>query len=301
MSSNSTHSQIENTIKTSKALCWMQGEILPAEQATISVYDHGLLYGDGIFEGLRFYNNKVFKLNEHLERLQVSANAISLNIPLSSAELKNAITLLISEYENNDGYLRLVITRGKGSLGIDPKKCAHPQCFIIIDELSVMDSDHDEGVKAIFSKTKQKSLEGINPSIKSLNYLNNILARIEANVAGADESIMLNDKNEVTEGCVDNIFIVKDGVLKTPTLTCGLLAGITRQTIMDLAYKRNIEVDECVLLVDDILTADECFLTGTGAELIAVKQIEGVTFQADRKIYKMLSHDFKVYILNECA
>ncbi len=293
--------QTDNSYEKPQPLCWLQGKILPARQACISVYDHGLLYGDGVFEGLRFYHSKIFKLDEHLMRLQSSAAAISLKIPLTLNDLKQALCELVEAYGHTEGYLRLVVTRGKGSLGIDPKKCVQPQCFIIVDELHVVDSQHQAGVKAIFAQTRQKSLQGINPAIKSLNYLNNILARIEATAAGADEAIMLNDNDEVTEGCVDNIFIVKHGVLKTPALSCGLLAGITRQIIIDLALKNNGLVEECILTTSDILTADECFLTGTGAEMIAVRQIDEVVFPLERPVFHALSRQFRALIDTQCV
>ena len=256
------------------ALCWLNQVIKPAHEATVSVFDHGLLYGDGIFEGLRFYHGRTFMLEAHLERLQMSARAIGLELPYSQQQITSAIEQLIEQYPDDAGYLRLVVTRGEGSLGIDPRKCARPSLFIIADELSVMDvSDSSQGIKLHVAQTRRLPVECLDPKIKSLNYLNNILARIEANQAGMDEALMLNLDGYVSEGSVDNIFIITHGVLKTPPLGDGLLAGITRAVIIDVARQAAIPCEETSLRLPDLLQAQECFLTGTGAELIPVRQI----------------------------
>ena len=256
------------------ALCWLNQVIKPAHEATVSVFDHGLLYGDGIFEGLRFYHGRTFMLEAHLERLQMSARAIGLELPYSQQQITSAIEQLIEQYPDDAGYLRLVVTRGEGSLGIDPRKCARPSLFIIADELSVMDvSDSSQGIKLHVAQTRRLPAECLDPKIKSLNYLNNILARIEANQAGMDEALMLNLDGYVSEGSVDNIFIITHGVLKTPPLGDGLLAGITRAVIIDVARQAAIPCEETSLRLPDLLQAQECFLTGTGAELIPVRQI----------------------------
>jgi branched-chain amino acid aminotransferase len=266
------------------ALCWINGHIQPAHQAHISVYDHGLLYGDGVFEGLRFYYRKTFMLQAHLQRLQQSAQAIALELPYSLEQIQQAIEQLIQHYPDDSGYLRLVITRGKGSLGIDPLKCDKASLFIIADELSVVNSQHlEQGIKLHIATTKRTPAVCLDPKIKSLNYLNNILARIEANHAGMDEALMLNLDGYVSEGSVDNIFIISNGALKTPPLNDGLLAGITRGVIIDIAQEMEISCDQTSLTVQDLQQADECFLTGTGAELIKVSQI-------DQHVYKTLEN-----------
>jgi branched-chain amino acid aminotransferase len=256
------------------ALCWINQVIKPAHEATISVFDHGLLYGDGIFEGLRFYHGKTFMLEAHLERLAMSARAIGLELPYDQRQITAAIEQLIEQYPGDAGYLRLVVTRGEGSLGIDPRKCGRPSLFIIADELSVMDvSDSSQGIKLHVAQTRRLPVECLDPKIKSLNYLNNILARIEANQAGMDEALMLNLDGYVSEGCVDNIFIIVDGILKTPPLGDGLLAGVTRAVIIEVAKQAAIPCEETSLTLTDLVQAQECFLTGTGAELIPVRQI----------------------------
>ncbi len=258
-----------------KALCWINETIRPAHEASISVLDHGLLYGDGVFEGLRFYHGKTFMLEAHLERLQQSAQAIELELPYSLAQIGSAIIELIERYPEDDGYLRLVVTRGQGSLGIDPGKCVRPGLFIIADELTVMDiRDASQGVGLHVAHIRRTPARCLDPAIKSLNYLNNILARIEANRAGMDEALMLNLDDYVSEGSVDNIFIISAGTLKTPPLGDGLLAGITRAVVIDVAQEIGIRCEQTSLKVDDLKQAEECFLTGTGAELIPVRCID---------------------------
>lgn len=257
------------------ALCWINETIKPAHEASISVFDHGLLYGDGVFEGLRFYHGKTFMLEAHLERLKQSAQAIGLELPCNPEQMRVAIAELIEHYEGDSGYLRLVVTRGQGSLGIDPRKCAQPGMFIIADKLAVMDvSDPSQGVSLHVANTRRPPAQCLDPKIKSLNYLNNILARIEANQAGMDEALMLNLDGYVSEGSVDNIFVIAAGTLKTPPLSDGLLAGITRAVVIDVAVEIGIPCEQTSLLVSDLKQADECFLTGTGAELIPVKRID---------------------------
>jgi branched-chain amino acid aminotransferase len=284
------------------ALCWINGEILPARDAQISVYDHGLLYGDGIFEGLRFYHRKTLLLDAHLERLQQSADAIALELPYSLEQIATAISDLIAAGNADEGYLRLVVTRGAGSLGIDPAKCARPSLFIIADSLSVVNTaDIASGIRLHLAQTRRTPAQCLDPAIKSLNYLNNILARIEANRAGMDEALMLNLDGYVTEGTVDNLFIVTDGVLKTPPLGEGLLAGITRALIIELALELDIEVQQIRLSVDDVKQADECFLTGTGAELIPVREFDGVSYgPVSQPMVPVLMDAFHGRIEQEC-
>lgn len=276
------------------ALCWINQQIIPASEANFSVLDHGVLYGDGVFEGIRFYNKKVFKLDQHLQRLQQSANAISLTLPYNLKEMRNIIDQLIEQYHADNGYLRLVITRGVGNLGIDPNKCPKANLFIIADELSVVHSTDKTGIHLHVASTRRMPVDCLDPKIKSLNYLNNILARIEANKVGADEAVMLNTQGFVTEGSVDNIFIVKHGVLKTPPISAGILAGITRECILEIAKQLEIEVQETNLTVYDLVNADECFLTGTGAEIIAVKSInQQELVNSKRPVLKLMEKQFK--------
>ncbi len=285
-----------------QALCWINQKIIPAHEASISVFDHGLLYGDGIFEGLRFYSNTVFKLEAHLQRLQQSADAISLNIPLTLDQIHQAIQQLIQQYPGDSGYLRLVVTRGIGSLGIDPQKCPQANLFIIADELSVVNTDHrQQGISLLVASTRRMPAECLNPKIKSLNYLNNILARIEANAAGMDEALMLNTQGFVTEGTVDNIFIIKDGQLITPRASDGLLQGITRDVILQIAAELGLIIQEISFTPDYLMQADECFLTGTGAELIPVKQVNQHYFsELEDPIYPVIAKAFNQTVINYC-
>ena len=217
---------------THKTLCWINGTLLPPEQATISVFDHGLLYGDGVFEGIRFYQKRCFRLPQHLERLNNSAKAISLKIPVNQHQLENAITKTLESSTLNDGF----VTRGSGPLGIDPSRCNKPNVIIIVDQLSlVSDAVRQTGASVIIAATRRLNPDGLDPRIKSLNYLNHILARMEANHAGANEAILLNSAGRIAEGSADNIFIVRKHELLTPPTTEGALNGITRQCILELA------------------------------------------------------------------
>jgi len=285
------------------ALCWINQTIKPAREAAISVFDHGLLYGDGVFEGLRFYNNKTFMLEAHLQRLLNSAEGIELQLPYSTEQMATAIGQLVDAYPGDSGYLRLVVTRGEGSLGIDPRKCARPNLFIIADELAVMDlTDPMQGVRLHVSQTRRTPAQCLNPKVKSLNYLNNILARIEATQAGCDEALMLNTEGYVSEGSVDNIFIVVDGVLKTPPLEDGMLEGITRAVVIDVATAAGIPCEQVSLRVSDLQQADECFLTGTGAELIPVRQIGEHVFGAvQNPQVPIIMQGFKNFIAQYCS
>jgi len=284
------------------ALCWIDQTIKPARDASVSVFDHGLLYGDGVFEGLRFYNRRTFMLEAHLRRLERSADAIGLRLPAGPEQIAEAIARLVAAYAHDDGYLRLVVTRGAGNLGIDPRKCPQPNLFIIADELAVMDvTDPAQGVRLHLARTRRMPAECLDPSIKSLNYLNNILARIEANRAGCDEALMLNLDGYVSEGSVDNIFIARDGVLKTPPLKDGLLEGVTRAVIIEVAEAAGIPCEQISLRVDDLKQADECFLTGTGAELIPVREIDGQLLEpASRPLLPVIARGFRDSIAQYC-
>lgn len=255
---------------------YLAGKLVPAEQAVVSVFDHGLLYGDGIFEGIRVYSGSVFLLKEHIDRLYESALAIRLTIPLTPEEMTKAVEDTVRENGLSDGYVRLVVTRGAGSLGLDIRRTSNPQVIVIADTISLYPEElYTNGLKLITASTIRNHPGALSPRIKSLNYLNNIMAKIEGTDAGTVEALMLNHNGEVSECTGDNIFIVKKGVLKTPPPDAGILEGITRNAVMGLAREAGIEVRECVMVRHDIFTADECFLTGTAAEVIAVISLDG--------------------------
>ena len=254
----------------------MNGELMPGSEAKISVFDHGLLYGDGVFEGIRFYNGRAFRLHEHLERLMFSARAIALDIPYEMDALAAAVEQTVAAYARPDGYLRLVVTRGAGPMGIDPRRCGRPNVLLIADRLSLADSTvTGQGARVIIASTRRLPADGLDPRIKSLNYLNHVLARIEANHAGVDEAVLLNRMGRVAEGSVENLFVVRKGEVLTPPVIEGALDGITRQCVMQLAGEQGMSVQEAPLAPYDLYTADECFLTGTGAELIPVREVDG--------------------------
>lgn len=258
------------------AVCWLDGTIVSDDQAKISVFDHGLLYGDGVFEGIRFYQHRAFRLETHLRRLQHSAMAINLTLPYTPHELEVAICEVIQAFREPDGYLRLVVTRGKGSLGVNPTSCKRGTAFIVADKLSVVDAQvKTHGAKLIIAATRRLPPDGLDPRVKSLNYLNHVLARIEANQANADEAILLNAQGHVTEGTTDNVFIVRNHALLTPPVTDGALDGVTREVIMTLAGELGLHCAERTLSPYDLYTAEECFLTGTAMELIPVREIDG--------------------------
>lgn len=257
-------------------ICWIDNEIVALEDARISVMDHGLLYGDGIFEGIRFYDNKAFLLQEHLKRLAASAKALALDLPRDLSEITKLVSSVIEAYKETDGYIRLIVTRGKGPLGINPALCTDPQLIIIANPLQMVDeAAQTQGIRTIIASTRRIPADCLDPRIKSLNYLNAILARIEANTAGAQEALMLNQQGYITEGSADNIFIVLEGELYTPPSIDGALAGITRDLILNIATENGIITHTRTLSAYDVYTADECFLTGTGAELIPVKEVDG--------------------------
>lgn len=261
--------------------CWLNGKLVPASQARISVLDHGLLYGDGVFEGIRFYNGRAFRLSRHLDRLYCSAAAIRLSIPYDAGAMDMAVNDTIAAFGAPEGYLRLVITRGEGKLGLDPDTCHRPNVFIIADQLAmVSETVCRNGARVIIASTRRLGADGLDPRIKSLNYLNHILARMEATNAGADEAILLNASGHVAEGTADNVFIVRHGKLLTPRPTDGALEGITRNVIQELALELGMGFAETPLGPYDLYTANECFLTGTGAELIPVREVDGRPLKA---------------------
>jgi branched-chain amino acid aminotransferase len=254
---------------------YINGTLYDKEDAKVSVYDHGLLYGDGVFEGLRSYGGNVFRLDEHLARLWNSAKAILLEIPISREEMARAVNETLKANGLKDAYIRLVVTRGAGTLGLDPNRTANPQVIIITDHITVYPEElYRQGLEIITASTLRNHPAALNPRIKSLNYLNNILAKIEAQQAGCMEALMLNHKGEVAECTADNIFLVRDGVLLTPPTDAGVLEGITRQAVIELARASGHEVREVSLTRHDVYIADECFLTGTAVEVIAVVKVD---------------------------
>ncbi|MCC6492372.1 MAG: branched-chain-amino-acid transaminase [Pirellulales bacterium] len=254
---------------------YINGDLVPAEQATVSVFDHGLLYGDGVFEGLRSYAGKVFRLAEHVERLYDSARAIRLEIPLSQDAMRKAINQTVQANGIVDGYIRTVVTRGAGTLGLDPNRCKTPQIIIIADTIQLYPREfYENGLELITSSVIRNHPAALSPRIKSLNYLNNILAKIEGQKAGCVEALMLNHKGEVAECTGDNIFLVKHGQLSTPPLDAGILEGVTRNAVLELALQASIPTAERPLTKHDVYVADECFLTGTAAEVVPVVKVD---------------------------
>ena len=254
---------------------YIAGKLYDKQDAKISVYDHGLLYGDGVFEGLRSYGGKVFRLEEHLKRLYDSARAIALTIPMSVDELSEAVNSTLRANKLQDGYIRLVVTRGAGSLGLDPNRTSDPQVIIIADKITLYPEDYyRNGLSIVTASTVRNHPAALNPRIKSLNYLNNILAKIEGLQAGCIEALMLNHKGEVAECTGDNIFLVRRGVVLTPPIDAGILEGVTRDAVIELARESRLEVREISLTRHDVYIADECFLTGTAAEVIPVVKVD---------------------------
>ncbi|HEY4482527.1 MAG TPA: branched-chain-amino-acid transaminase [Candidatus Brocadiaceae bacterium] len=257
---------------------YINGQIVPQEDAKISVFDHGLLYGDGVFEGIRAYNGKIFTLDEHLDRIYDSATAISLKIPITKAEMAEAIKQTMKANNLTDSYIRLVVTRGVGKLGLDPNKCATPQIIIIADTIELYSKAlYEKGLDIVTVTTIRNHFSALDPKIKSLNYLNNILAKIESIQSGAGEALMLNKDGYVAECAGDNIFIFKDNILRTPPSSAGILVGITRNVVMKLAAEMGVQVTEELMTRYDLYIAEECFLTGTAAEIIPVVKIDGRT------------------------
>jgi branched-chain amino acid aminotransferase len=255
---------------------FIDGKYLNERDAKISVFDHGLLYGDGIFEGIRAYNGRVFKLKEHIDRLFYSAKAILLEIPMSHAELMKATVATISANKLRDCYVRLIVTRGVGTLGLNPRSCKNPSVIIIAGKIQVYPSElYAKGMDIVTVPTVRNLHSAVNPAVKSLNYLNNILAKIEANNAGVEEAVMLNAEGFVAECTADNLFIIKNSEVLTPPNSAGALYGITRQTVIELAQEAGLKVSEPNLTRYDLFNADECFLTGTGAEIMPVVKIDG--------------------------
>jgi branched-chain amino acid aminotransferase len=256
-------------------MIFLDGKYVAEEDAKVSVFDHGLLYGDGVFEGIRVYGGKIFRLEQHLDRLFASAKAIMLEIPMTRQQLVEACCETCARNKLQDGYIRLVVTRGVGNLGLDPFRCRKPSVFIIADKIELYTKEvYLKGIELITAATQRVNAAAISPSIKSLNYLNNILAKIEAIHAGTIEAIMLNSAGYVAECTGDNLFIVRGGRLETPPVSDGALVGITRAVILELAAKLKLTASETHLTRYDLMTADECFLTGTAAEIAPVATID---------------------------
>lgn len=259
-----------------EALIYIDGKFYKKEEAKISVYDHGLLYGDGIFEGIRIYKKKIFRLKEHLERLFGSAKAIKLSVPLGITEMEKAVIETVKLSKKADGYIRLIVTRGEGSLGIDPMRCKKATVIIIVDDIQLYPAEYyRKGIKIITASSRRISPDSLDPRIKSLNYLNNIMAKMEAANSGCQEAVMLNREGYVAECTADNIFIVMDDSLLTPSGSKGALNGITKNEVIKIAEKKGIKTRESELTQYDLYNSDECFLTGTGAEVIPVVEIDG--------------------------
>jgi len=274
---------------------YINGEFVPASQAKISVFDHGFLYGDGVFEGIRAYNGRVFKLKEHIDRLYDSAKAIDLKIPISKEKFMEIILETLRRNKLKDAYIRPIVTRGIGDLGLDPRKCKEPTIIVIAQPWGKLYGDlYEKGLKAVTVTVRRNTIDSLPPNIKSLNYLNNILAKIEANAKGGDEAIFLDHNGYVSEGSGDNIFIVKNGVVISPP-TINNLRGITREVVIELLEKLKIPFKEANISLYDLYTADEIFVTGTAAEICPITWVDGRIIGDGKpgKITKMLMEEFR--------
>ena len=255
---------------------YVDGRFYPRDEARVSVFDHGFLYGDGVFEGIRAYDGRVFRLREHIERLYASAKAILLEIPMDPRAMEDVVLETCARNGLRDGYIRLVVSRGPGDLGLDPRKCSRPTVVCIADTISLYPEElYEQGMRIGTVPTRRMGIENLNPRVKSLDYLNNILAKLEANQAGYSEVLMLNEDGYVVECTADNVFIVRRGCLLTPPPFVGILEGITRGVIMEEARRAGLEVREELFTRLDVWTADECFITGTGAEVVPVVACDG--------------------------
>ncbi|PPB03149.1 branched-chain-amino-acid transaminase [Brevibacillus laterosporus] len=280
-------------------LIYLNGEFVEKENAKISVYDHGFLYGDGIFEGIRVYNGNIFRLQEHIERLYESALSIMLVIPMKIEEMMDAVVETVRKNELRDAYIRLVISRGNGDLGLDPRSCQKANIVIIVEQLRLFPQElYETGLKIVTVPTRRNKPDALNPKIKSLNYLNNVMVRMEASMAGVSEALMLNSEGYVTEGSGDNIFLVKKGVIYTPPTYLGALDGITRQAIMDIARELGYVIKEEPFTRHDVYIADEVFLTGTAAEVISVSEVDARVIRDGKPgpVTKQLLEEFRRYV-----
>lgn len=280
----------------------IDGQLLDKEDAKISVFDHGLLYGDGVFEGIRIYHGRIFRLSAHLKRLYESARSICMEIPISIEEMEKATLETVAANNLQDGYIRLVITRGVGSLGLNPFQCPRPGIIIIASTISLYPAErYEKGLNLITCATRRPTPAALSPQVKSLNYLNNVMAKIEAIQAGCEEGIMLNEQGYVAECTGDNVFIIKDGAVFTPPISAGGLDGITRQAVIEILAQLGIRCTEKMMTRHDLFTADECFLTGTAAEVIPAVQLDRrvigsgkpgpVTAQVVAAFHELVKHD----------
>ena len=264
------------TVGIKDAKIYIDGKFYTESDARVSVFDHGLLYGDGIFEGIRFYNGRVFRLGEHLDRLWDSARSISLEIPITKQGMTKALLETIRQNHVQDGYVRLVVTRGIGNLGLNPTQCKWPSVIIIVAAITLYhESLYRKGLTIVTCATRRCNAGALNPAVKSLNYLNNVMARLEANLADADEALMLNDAGNVAECTADNVFVVKRGQIVTPPVTAGALRGITRSVAFEIAAELGFKTLKADITRHDVYVADECFLTGTAAEIVPVVKADG--------------------------
>jgi len=271
---------------------YLNGKFVDKEDAKISIYDHGLLYGDGVFEGIRAYDGVIFKLKEHIDRLYDSAKSILLEIPLSKEEMEKVVVETVRINNLRDAYIRLVVTRGIGDLGLDPRKCSNPTVFCIAEPMNPLLGE--SGIRAITSSIRRLPVDVLNPAVKSLNYLNSILAKIQANYAGVDEAFLLDSEGYVVEGTGDNIFVVKNGIIKTPPVASSVLRGITRDTVIDIAKELGYIVVEEKITLHELYVADEVFITGTAAELVPVIEIDGRVINGGKigEITRRLKEEF---------
>lgn len=280
--------------------CWINGNLTVPEHATVSVYDHGLLYGDGVFEGIRFYYQQPFYLQQHLQRLFDSARACALSIPYNLEQLTQASKDTVAASNLENGYIRILVTRGVGNLGIDPRKCDKATVIVIVDEIQ-MGADSEQGLDIIIASTRRLPVDGLDPRIKSLNYLNHILAKTEANHAGAAEAVLLNQQGHVCEGSSDNLFMVKNRTLYTPPVSDGALDGITRGCVLTLAQQLDIRCQVSSLAPYDLYSADECFLTGTAVELLPVRSIDKRAMtHCPGPIFQQIQQAFSDHINQQC-
>ncbi|HLR71746.1 MAG TPA: branched-chain-amino-acid transaminase [Pseudogracilibacillus sp.] len=259
----------------SNQLIYVNGQFVQKDEAVVSVYDHGFLYGDGVFEGIRVYEGNVFKLKEHIDRLYESAHSIMLTIPHTKEEFQEIIVETVNKNHLSSAYIRVIVSRGKGDLGLDPRNCSTPTVIVIAEPLSIYSEElYEKGLKLASVVNRRSSPDVLNPQIKSLNYLNNILVKLSSVQADADEALILNNQGYVTEGSADNIFIVKNGLIKTPPIYLGALEGVTRNLILDLAMEKKYSIEQTPFTLHDVYVADEVFLTGTAAEVIPVVSVD---------------------------
>jgi len=254
---------------------YVDGKYVPKDEASISIYDHGFLYGDGVYEAIRAYDGNVFKLREHLDRLYESAKSIKIEIPISKEELSRLVIEALRKNQLRNSYIRIVISRGRGKMGVDPRNCTRPTVVIMVEPREPLFGENPKGISAIMSSLRRTPSWSLDPRIKTLNYLNNIMAKIEAIEAGAEEAIMLNEQGYVAETSTENIFIVKNGTVSTPHPSQGVLRGITRDAVISAARELGYPVEERPMTVHELYNADEVFVTGTAAELVPIVKISG--------------------------